>query len=48
MVMALFTRFRSLIDRRGWLSLEETTPAAATVEMELPTSVEKNDADMVG
>lgn len=38
----------SLIDRRGWLPLEEMIPTASTSEMELPTFVAKNDAHMVG
>lgn len=38
----------SLIDRRGWLSLEETIPAASALEMEVPTFMEKREADMVG
>ncbi|XP_056900947.1 palmitoyltransferase ZDHHC18a isoform X1 [Takifugu flavidus] len=36
----------SLIDRRGWLPLEEMIPTASTSEMELPTFVAKNDAHM--
>lgn len=40
--------FSSLIDRRGWLPLEEMIPTASTSEMELPTFVAKNDAHMVG
>lgn len=47
-MMGFYALVSSLIDRRGWLSLEETIPAASTLEMELPTFVEKNNADMVG
>lgn len=46
--MGFCALFSSLIDRRGWLSLEEMIPAASSLEMELPTFVEKNNADMVG
>lgn len=38
----------SLIDRRGFLPLDEPIPAPSASEMELPPFVAKNDAHMVG
>lgn len=38
----------SLIDRRGFLSLDEAIPAVSASEIELPPFTVKSDAHMVG